>query len=70
MEGEEQGGLSDEKKAMKKLLLAAGAKSAEERWREMAEAIRKGDMVEAADSDDCESEEGEGKMILASLIGS
>ena len=54
LEEEESGdGLSDEKKAMKKLLLSKGAKTAEERWSDMAEMARK----RANGEDDSESED-------------
>ena len=39
---EDDGELSEEKKAMKKLLLSKGAKTAEQRYLEMAESIRNG----------------------------
>ena len=39
-EEEEEGKLSDEKEAIKKLLLSKGAKTAEERWLEKAEEVR------------------------------
>lgn len=41
-EDECDGELSWEKKAMKNLLLSNGAKTAEERWKDMAESIREG----------------------------
>jgi hypothetical protein len=41
-EDEMNGGLSDEKKAMKELLLSKGAKTAEERLNEVAESVRRG----------------------------
>ena len=42
LEEEDDGELSEEKKAMKKLLLSKGAKTAEQRYLEMAESIRNG----------------------------
>ena len=43
LEEEDDGELSEEKKAMKKLLLSKGAKTAEQRYLEMAESIRNGE---------------------------
>lgn len=40
-EEDNKGTLSDEKKAMKKLLLSKGAKTAEERWMDKADEVRK-----------------------------
>lgn len=59
LEDEEYNGeLSDDKKAMKKLLLSKGAKTAEQRWLEMAENIRNGDEYEIdSEEDDSEGDE-------------
>ncbi|KAL7531935.1 hypothetical protein ACHAXR_004314 [Thalassiosira sp. AJA248-18] len=58
-EEEMNDGLSDEKKAMKKLLLSKGANTAEERFLEIAELARKKREESSDDDDDSEIEEEE-----------
>ena len=57
LEIEEDRGLSNDEKAMKELLLSKGAKTAEQRWREVAASVRQNGGNDSEDDDSSGSDE-------------